>query len=197
MSMTSSRLAWIAMLMLACASVGCAHRPAVLLDENFAAHPPKTITLMPSIDGRLDKTGHHIKDLQKVTQKFIERQLKRQKYSVVRAEQYAGSPPEAQLAEMTDPELAKLGPGDGNPMFIFVLQDIDVDYAVIAKTVKFEGRAMLLEPGTGRVLWKDQEAGSVGQGGLISGLIPMGDLGVQQCIANMMLSLPKQTGVKK
>lgn len=179
------------MLLLTLAAAGCVAREPTFINERFAANPSPTITLMPAIDARVDKSGHSIKDLQRVVLPSIERQLRRRKYTVVRAN-YAGSPSDEALAEMTDQELAQLGPGNGGPMLIFFLHDINVNFMLIAKTVKYEARAVLLDPETNAVLWEDREAGSFGQGGLASGFVPMGNSAIKGCAEMMMYSMPKR-----
>jgi len=60
----------------------------------------------------------------------------------------------------------------------------------MAKTSKIEASAAIIDKRNNRYLWQDRCVESIGQGGLISGLLPIQGMAVQQCINTISGGLP-------
>lgn len=174
---------------------GCAStRVPLYIEPDFSNRKIDTIALMPMVDVRKDKTAANI-DPERYVRKPVEKLLTKKGYSVVMASHFkegADITAEA-IAEMDEKELATLGPPESAHLFLFYLEDLSTSYVILAKTSKIEASAVLVDKAHGQYLWRDKCVESVGQGGLISGLLPTQGEAVQLCLSKMLSSLPEHS----
>lgn len=184
----------LGMLLYGCAST----RVPLYIEPDFSNRKIDTIALMPVVDVRKDKTAANIAPEGGV-RKPIEKLLTKKGYSVAMVSRFkdgADLTAEA-IAEMDEKELATLGPQESAYLFLFYLEDLSTSYVVLAKTSKIEASAVLVDKARGQYLWRDKCVESVGQGGLISGLLPTQGLVVEQCLSKMLSGLPKKDSGQK
>src|SRR5262252_9490786 len=128
----SLQLYWALSVGLVMALAGCASRTPLYIDKGFMEKPIDTITLLPVVDVRKDKTVAKI-DAETDVRKPIEELLSKKGYSVRIANSFAdgAQPVPDEVAEMDVSQLATLGPTDSQNLFIFYLQDLSTSYVVM------------------------------------------------------------------
>jgi len=171
---------------------GCTRTP-LYIDKGFLEKPIDTVTLLPVVDIRKDKTAATI-NAETDVRKPIEKLFAKKGYAVRIADSFTdgAQPVPDAIVEMDVSELAKLGPTDSQNLFIFYLEDLSTSYVVMQKTSKIEASAMIVDKKNHRYLWKDKCVASVGKWGLISGLLPIQGLAVDQCLSTISRSIPKR-----
>lgn len=97
---------------------------------------------------------------------------------------------------MDPTELVRVPP-TSQYIFAFFLEDLSTSYVVLAKTSTIEAYAVFVEPQSGKLIWKDNCVESVGQGGLISGLLPLQGLAVGQCLDNLLSTIPENPTTRR
>lgn len=173
---------------------GCAYtRIPLYIEPDFSNRLIDTIALLPMVDARKDKSAADI-DPERYVRKPIEKLLTKKGYSVVMASHLKeGADLTAEeIGEMDEKELATLGPAESGYLFLFYLEDLSTSYVILSKTSKIEASAVLVDKANGQYLWRDKCVESVGQGGLISGLLPMQGMVIEQCLSTMLSGLPKK-----
>ena len=184
----------LSMLILLLYACGCSRtREPIYIDEIFKTNPPVSMNVLPVVDARKDKSNIKVKDKLSETQDYIVSELKRVRhFEADKLDQFAVTPcpSDDEIAQMNEKDLMKLAPRNGKPSFLYMIEDVSVSYAIIAKSCKGEGRAYIIEPETGKIVWKDACAKSAGQGGLVSGFFPMTNMALWVPIDEILLSLP-------
>lgn len=179
----------LGMLLSACASA----RVPLFLEPDFTNRKIDTIALMPIVDVRKDKTAAEI-DPEGDVRIQLEKLLTKKGYSVAMVSRFKDGAellPDA-ITEMDEKDLATLGPPESAHLLLFYLEDLSTSYVVLAKTSKIEASAVLLDKARGQYLWRDKCVESVGQGGLISGFLPIQGMAVEQCLSKMLSGLPEK-----
>ena len=174
---------------------GCGEytRTPLYLDAGFKPVKGQQLMMLHCVDARYNKTSEKLNDgeLDKLV-RSERSSLEKRGYKIVLDNRPASAMPPAELiADMNDDQIATLAPKDAELVFLFVLDDLVVNYTVMTKVAKAEGCAYIIDTRTGKVGWKDRANASSAQGGLISGLTPMRDEVLQRCLNWMFLSIPK------
>src|SRR5947207_1831254 len=128
------KLYWALPVGLGMVLAGCApSRTPLHIDKGFMEKPIDTVTLLPVVDVRKDKTAAKI-DAEADIRKPIEKLLAKKGYSVRIVNSFAdgAQPVPDEIAEMDESKLATLGPTDSQNLFIFYLQDLSTSYVVVA-----------------------------------------------------------------
>jgi hypothetical protein len=174
---------------------GCGEptRTPLYLDAGFKPVKGQQLMMLHCVDARYNKTSEKLNDgeLDKLVRN--ERSsLEKRGYKVVLDNRPASTMPPAELiADMNDDQIATLAPKDAELGFLFVLDDLVVNYTVMTKTAKAESHAYIIDTRTGKVVWKDHANAGSAAGGLISGLVAMRNEVLQRCLWGMSISIPK------
>lgn len=178
---------------------GCAAaRVPLFIEQDFTNRRIDAIALMPIVDVRKDKSAANL-DLEGDVRIPLKKQLSRKGYSVATISSFKDGmelTPDT-IAEMDEKDLATLGPPESAYLLLFYLEDLSTSYVVFAKTSKIEASAVLVDKARSQYLWRDKCVESVGQGGLISGFLPIQGMAVEQCILNMLSGLPEKNSDHK
>lgn len=179
----------LGILLSACASA----RVPLFLEPDFTNRKIDTIALMPIVDVRKDKTAAEI-DPEADVRIQLEKLLTKRGYSVemVSGFKYGAELLPDAITEMDEKELATLGPSESAHLLLFYLEDLSTSYVILAKTSKIEASIVLIDKARGQYLWRDKCVESVGQGGLISGLLPIQGMAIEQCLSKMLSGLPEK-----
>ncbi|HUU46830.1 MAG TPA: hypothetical protein VM118_13960 [Acidobacteriota bacterium] len=151
----------------------------------------RTVTLLPVIDQRIDKS--HGINLEADIGNKVEKELIKKRLTVIRAGAFSDTLDISndEVAEMEPRELAILGSSETQYMLVVYLNDASGKTA-LGYSFKIETTAILLNRQAANMLWKDKGVGSQGQGGLygclISGMV-RGDA-IRGCVAGMLASFP-------
>ena len=178
---------------LGCVAMGCGSGPvAMYVDPGFKASPPKTIRLMPVVDARKDKTTAQINLEHDIRVAFADR-IRSHGFVVEMVDWPAQKPvpPASEVAAMESPDLAPYLPPGDDPVLLVTLDDASFKYVVLAKTAQVKISARAIEPARRRLLWKHFARANEGQGGLVSGLLPLEAVAVSECLDAMADVFPK------
>jgi hypothetical protein len=173
---------------------GCAGlKPAVYSSPDFKPMEIVSLTLLPPLDGRLDRSSKV--DLQKAINKRVEGKLKDRKYIVVIA------PASTSLSESTPGQLASpspdwvrsLPPAESRWIMLIRLDDVS-SKITFGSTGSAEISGYLFDKQNAKMLWHDKAIGRAGQGGLL-GMALIGlmeDAAIEEAVNSLMSSLPKR-----
>lgn len=145
---------------------GCGPKPVpIFMDPDFENMNFNTVTLIPVIDRRVDKSYEF--NYEKDIGNRIEKKLKKYGYTVIRLDSFSEEVdiPNDEIAEMEAHELRILGNDKTEFMLVPYLDDASSKTA-LGYSFKIEVTGMLINKQSGSMLWKDKGIGSAGQGGL-------------------------------
>jgi hypothetical protein len=173
---------------------GCATKTPkipIFWDPGFAEMSVKSITIMPIVDRRADKSFElDAEDIIDEAKSVLEKKG----YAVKVADSFKPGETISNegILEMESAELASLGAQDAQYLLYVYIEDAVSSYKVMAHTFKIEATASLLSKERKSEIWRDKGLGQAGQGGLISGLVKglNEGAGVEICMRNMLESLP-------
>ena len=161
----------------------------ITLDTSFSEMGITTISLLPVVDRRPDKS--YDIDFDKDIREKVKEILEKKGYSVEIEDTFSAEIDNEELAEMDVADLASLGPEDARAVLLIYIEDILSKYVVMAYTFKIEATASLISKEKQVELWRDKGIGKSGQGGLVS-IVPalFGPAGINDCINDMLDSFP-------
>jgi hypothetical protein len=165
------------------------------MDTGFKPVKGQQIMILHCVDARKDKTTEKLnsEDLDnKVGGDWMVRYFfECRGYKVVSDSRPASAMPPAELiVDMNDDELVTLAPKEAEFAYLFMLDDLVVEYTVLKKMAKAEGRAYIIDTRIGKVVWKEREVATSGGIGPFSGLFPQKKNSLQFCVWNMLETVP-------
>ncbi len=177
--------------------VGCVQAPvkkAILLDSEFQPSAIESITMLPTVDARLE---HAVEvDLQ-VQLNESARELLKGKGYVVQMDDSNGSVGEVTKDDLksAEPEFIKeLGPSDARWVMVLVLDDVTTRLT-FGSTGNADVSGYMFDKQSAETVWRDKGIGKAGQGGLIGMMMKgsMGSAAVNSAVNNLMASIPKRS----
>lgn len=156
------------MMLLVCLVVfqtGCASTTIIPLVENKQVH------FMPIVDARKDKT--EIIDTPTVMSGTAKRNILLKGYDLIVCDDFSDKEEidPRYVAEMDFKELAKLGPDNAKKLLYVFLNDLDTNYFVIYKTIKFDISVLLIQKNPEEILWREKIVTSKGSWGVVNALL--------------------------
>lgn len=145
---------------------GCssAPKPPLYADPQLATMSFETITVLPIVDARIDKSEDF--DLEQELGERLEGLLADKGYDVERPGDFSDRDrfSHAQVAAMNDVQLASLGPAAAEPLLVLYLNDASGEVGLGA-SYNLEATAVLVSKRSGEVLWRNKSVQSIGMGG--------------------------------
>lgn len=200
MKLTFSSFVWIMCIGCVALLAGCATTPKVpiFLDPNLDHMQIDTITLLPVVDRRMDRSVSTTPE--DLLGSRVKKAVEKLGYEVNTPGVFSPTAeiPNEEIAEMDVTELATLGPEDAKVLLIVFLDDASSKTA-LGYSFKIEATAILLNKRTQSILWKDKGIGTSGQGGLVGCLMaPMIKSGsTDTCVRSVLASFPKHPSKRK
>jgi len=176
---------------------GCASSSVLLfqLEDFYIERSVDTITLLPVVDCRKDKSGvkaNYVNDIFT----SLERELKYKGYKVDKVNKFSETRAITyeEIAEMEIEELAKLGPEDGQYLFLVYLNDVVRNYVLVADISMVNGTAVLIDKKNSRYIWKSKSIGNKGSPTYI--FLPLMNItkwATFRFVDNIFLNFPKKS----
>lgn len=185
---------WLSLVLILLAA-GCAIpvKQAIHLDAEFKAPEISEITLLPTLDLRVDRDVNV--DTQKAIREDGMSRLKKKGYQVVLHDNLGG------MAEITEYDLKsgdpnwikRLGPSEARWVMVLVLVDVKTKLT-FGSTGNAEVAGFLYDKERGVIVWRDKGIGQVGQGGLVGMMMKgmMDDQAISAAMFNLLSSIPNR-----
>lgn len=184
----SPKLIILAVIFLAgCASTA---RTPLNIDRDFADKDVKSISLLPVVDLRVERSadidfGDSLRDRAR-------KEIEAKGYIVNLADLEIDST--AITSPIDTKDLSLMGLEGDDAVMVIYIEDVLDKYTVMSYAFKIEGTAALVSRKEQIELWRDKSITSQGGGGLISGIFKGGDkwVAIGAFVDNIFLTLPKK-----
>lgn len=169
--------------------IGCAmpRKAPIYLARDFDSRSISTITVMPVVDGRLDRTLET--DYSKILNTTVPRRLKERKYAVETVNETGSSVTKSEVAAAEPEWIASLGPRSARWIMVVVVDQV-TRFTTAASESIAQVSGTLFDKRNRDVVWRGVGKGTMA-GGLLLGGVTDND-SARMAARHLFFSLPKR-----